>query len=142
VDVYAYDTQAKKLVPVKPDVLSRLPDGTLAPRAYVLGCGDCEEANRFIAYLERFDEPGWNLLQSARTKPLTPAERKIVAQGHQVRSPESTQWLGFDSADAAKMMKERRSDKMCKDGKKLIRCEPPPPLPPGAKPQPVKPGNK
>ncbi len=32
-------------------------------------------------------------------------------------------------------MKERRSDALCKNGKKLIRCEPPPPLPPGTQAQ-------
>ncbi len=131
VDVYYYDLGNGQLFAAKATELPPI-DAASGPgngvRAYVYGCGDCSEANRFIAYLEKFT-PEAKAMQEKMMNPdpnadpnMAPELRDMEDGGTLVRAVEGGQWVTMYSEAGMKVSSELEGK--CPAGVRLIPCLP------------------
>lgn len=97
-------------------------------RAHVYGCGDCSEANRFIAYLERYTEKAKQMrLNPPQYDPNQPASPEVYMDEMtgvevEVRAPKGTQWMSLMSEQGMRITEIMPN--RCPDGVMIMPCLP------------------
>jgi hypothetical protein len=127
-DVYYYDLGTKQLFVAKNTDLPPIQTASGAKngvQAWVYGCGDCAEKNRFIAYLQRYTDAGQRALQAAKDAgPKGPLVLPTTPDaGIEVSAADGTQWWPFNSVEAQKLMVEGPAGH-CPSGTRPVLCTP------------------
>ena len=114
---------------------SAAPSGKEAVRAYVFGCGGCDQAQRKVGYIERVTEAGRRATGTARIG--TPEHEAIIPggksaggteavlalrnEGHLVALPQDQKWVSVMSDEGMALIEKAGT---CPDGKAAERCLP------------------
>lgn len=94
-------------------------------RAHVYGCGDCSEANRFVAYLERYTEKAKQMrLNPPPVDPNQPPPEMYMDDmaGMEVRAPKGTQWVSMMTDQGMRITEV--APNRCPDGVMILPCIP------------------
>lgn len=100
--------------------------------AYVFGCGDCKEKNRFIGYLERYTPEGkkqrqYREEQMKKLPPNQPPPPELImmmdeSRVKEVRAAEGGPWVPMMSPQGQQII-DKVGDK-CPPGTRVISCFP------------------
>lgn len=106
-DVWFYDLESKEwFIASSHDVPPiTAPSGGVGVRAFVYGCGDCSEPNRFIGYLARYTPDARPLMAEyiQRAGAGDPDAELLLEQaqaGLEITSPDTLEWRLASSSDA------------------------------------------
>ncbi len=133
VDVYFYDLGTDQLFAAPATELPPIdaPSGAgNGVRVYVYGCGDCSDANRFIAYLEKYtphakaaQEKLMNVGPDADPNLALGYDDLMMEGGLLVRAVKGGPWVPMYSDEGMKIASEVLDEDKCK-GTRLVPCLP------------------